>query len=208
MADDFGSSALDAGADAGSRADWDPAVFEPSDAQFRTGLDSGASVSGADLELRATEPGSTAQDFELTERRRPRGNVSRIVGGLALGLLIGAVGTAIHRTIASGVPIGLVLGLVLTMAAALLLRAWGGVPALLSYALGWVISMEALSLYGPGGDIIVLDPSANVPIPQAGIIWNYLGIALLVTAFLLPKRWFQRIDEDDDEMALTTEFPG
>jgi hypothetical protein len=144
----------------------------------------------------------------------PRANIARIIAALLLGLLIGAVGTAIHRTtLATGLgfeqlpfpptywgatfaeylmflPLGLLFALLLTASAALLMRSWVRLPSLAAFAVGWVVAVELLSLVGPGGDVLVLDPSANVPVRHAGVLWTYLGIGVIVLTMLLPRRWF------------------
>lgn len=136
-----------------------------------------------------------------TEPKRHRFSIVAILLSLLLGLIVGALGTAIHRTFWSALvdggsffPIGLVLGLALTASVALFLRSWRGILALLAFAIGWIVASQTLSLTGPGGDVIVVDPTAPVPVPFAGLIWDYVGIALMVIVALLPRRWFRRTE--------------
>lgn len=139
---------------------------------------------------------------EVDASPRLRGGVARIVFALLLGLVVGAVGTAIHRTLFDGFPLGLVLALALTLSFALTFRAWAGWPALIAMGLGWLIAVHGLSLLGPGGDVLVIDPSAPVPFPSASVIWSYAGIALIVATALLPRRWFARESAPDESATL------
>jgi|GEM_PF-3172262 len=123
---------------------------------------------------------------------RPRVRIVGLLFALLAGLLVGAIGTAIHRSIFGGVPVGLIVAILFTICVALLIRALGGLPALAAFAVGWLVAVHGMSLLGPGGDVIVIDPAAPVQVAQAGVIWTYLGTLLLLATLFLPRRWFAR----------------
>jgi len=142
--------------------------------------------------------GAAALGESASRNARP---VARVVFALLLGLIVGAVGTTIHRTLFSGFPLGLALALALTACFAVTFRAWAGLPALIAMALGWLVAVHGLSLMGPGGDVLAIDPSAPVPVPNASVIWTYGGIALIAATAFLPRRWFARVPEADEPSA-------
>jgi hypothetical protein len=115
---------------------------------------------------------------------------------LVLGVALGALGTATHRTLWHDLPVGLVVALALTASTALLCRAWAGMPALLAAGVGWVAAVQALSLRGSGGDVLVTDPSAPLPWPWAGVVWTYGGVLLFGVVAFLPRHWFTREASD------------
>ena len=112
--------------------------------------------------------------------------VPRIAGSLVLGAVVGALGTVEHR---SAPPWGLVLVLLLVLAGAVTVRAWGGLVALLAYAVAWGAVVFALSMRGPGGDVLI--PGGTASWTVLGQIW-ILGAWLPIAASaFLPSRWFQ-----------------
>jgi hypothetical protein len=106
----------------------------------------------------------------------------RWVGALALGVLIGVVGTVLHR---SSVPWGMVLCLLSVLSSTVLVRAWAGLPAVAGYAVGWLVAVQGLSLSGPGGDVLV---PAGDPL---GYVWGLGGMLVIGLAVFLPSRWFR-----------------
>jgi hypothetical protein len=160
----------------------EPSVGEPSFA----GPDiAGPEIAGPDaLTPQSITPDSTAH------RRTTRGTVVRIAASFLLGIFIGALGTASHRSFLYAIPMGLVLGLIMTASLALMCRAWVGRAALAAAGVGWLIAVQILSLQGAGGDILVLDPSAQVPWSWAGVIFSYGGLVLFGAVALCPSGWF------------------
>jgi Family of unknown function (DUF6113) len=106
----------------------------------------------------------------------------RWVGATALGVLIGMVGTVLHR---SSVPWGIALCLAAVLSAAVLVRGWAGLPAMVGYALGWLVAVQVLSLSGPGGDVLV--PGSDL----LGYVWGLGGMVVIGVAAFLPSRWFR-----------------
>ncbi|QAY62018.1 hypothetical protein ET495_00460 [Xylanimonas allomyrinae] len=120
------------------------------------------------------------------------GTVLRMALALALGLALGALGTATHRTLWHGLPLGLAIALALTASTGVLCRAWAGLGTLAAAGVGWIAAVQVLSLQGQGGDVLVTDPGASLPVAWAGIVWTYGGVALLGAVAFLPRRWFAR----------------
>ncbi|WP_201846824.1 DUF6113 family protein [Myceligenerans indicum] len=140
---------------------------------------------------------------EQPERNEDRPNLGsvivRVLLAVALGLVIGALGTAVHRYGDESWYLGLVLALVLTASAAIMTRAWSGYSALLAFAGGWVVAVQLMSLRGSGGDVLV-------PAGTLGLVWTYAGVVLLgVTAFL-PASWFR--EEPVRKAAATSSDPA
>ena len=105
--------------------------------------------------------------------------IGRYLALLAVGALVGVVGTGVHRAEA---PWGLVLALAMVAAAGVLARAWVGWVGVLAVALGVFTTVSVLAGPGPGGDVLVaLEP--------VGIVW-YAGALAVAAAALLPRRWF------------------
>jgi len=114
---------------------------------------------------------------------RRRLGVGSVLLALALGLVMGILGTVAHRTLWLGLPLGLVLALALTLSTAVLCRAWAGLVAMLAAGAGWLVAVQVLSMTGPGGDVLV-------PAQTVGMVWTYGGLALFVVAAFLPSSWF------------------
>lgn len=109
------------------------------------------------------------------------GLVVAVVGSLALGVLVAAVGTVMHRSVR---PWGLVLVLATALAVAVLARAWGRYAGLAAYGTGLIVVCALLAAEGPGGDVLV--PAGDA----WGLIW-LVGSALAVgVAAFAPSRWF------------------
>lgn len=115
-----------------------------------------------------------------------------MVLALALGVALGALGTATHRTLWHGLPVGLLVALALTASTALLCRAWAGLGTLAAAAVGWLVAVQVLSMQGPGGDVLVTHPAESIPSAWAGIAWTYGGVLLFGVVAFLPGRWFAR----------------
>lgn len=105
----------------------------------------------------------------------------RWAGALALGVLIGAVGTVVHRT---AVPWGITGCLAFVLASGVTARAWAGLAGLLAYGLGWVAVVQVLSLAGPGGDVLM--PAGQL----IGYAWVGGGMLMVAAAAFAPARWF------------------
>jgi hypothetical protein len=131
----------------------------------------------------------TRRDAPAPGVRRPRragdvlGVLARTLLALVLGAVTGALGTVSHLTAWEGLPVGLVLALALTTSTAVLSRAWAGYGTLLAGAVGWLVAVQALSVEGPGGDVLV-------PATVEGLVWTYGGLLLWGVAAFLPRRWF------------------
>ncbi|MFC7023334.1 hypothetical protein ACFQHV_09310 [Promicromonospora thailandica] len=109
--------------------------------------------------------------------------ILRTLLAVLLGVVLGALGTVVHRYGGDPWYPGLVLALALTVAAGVLARAWAGYGTLLGFGVGWVGIVQALSLPGSGGDVVV-------PAGVLGMVWSYAGVALLAVVAFLPAGWF------------------
>ncbi|HEY8720162.1 DUF6113 family protein [Pengzhenrongella sp.] len=111
-----------------------------------------------------------------------RGTVLRWAGATLVGVIVGAAGTTMHRAI---VPWGIAVCLAFVVAAGVLVRAWIGTIGLVAYAVGWVAIVQAFSLTGPGGDVLI-------PAGQAiGYVWLVGGMLAIALAAFAPRRWFR-----------------
>lgn len=110
----------------------------------------------------------------------------RTLLAVLLGVVMGALGTVVHRFGDESWYLGLVLALALTVAAGVLARAWAGYGTLLGFGAGWVAIVQALSLTGSGGDVVV-------PAGVLGMVWSYAGVALLAVVAFLPSSWFAEV---------------
>jgi hypothetical protein len=118
---------------------------------------------------------------------RPLGRtIVRTLLAVLLGVVMGALGTVVHRFGDESWYLGLVLALALTAAAGVLARAWAGYGTLLGYGVGWVAMVQALSLPGSGGDVVV-------PAGVLGMVWSYAGVAVLAVVAFLPSSWFAEV---------------
>lgn len=128
----------------------------------------------------------TVQHAPHENRPRLGPVILRVLLAVALGLVIGALGTTVHRYGDESWYSGMVLALAVTVAAAIMSRAWSGYSALLAFAGGWIVAVQLMSLRGSGGDVIV-------PAGTLGLIWNYAGVGLLGAAAFLPGSWFRDV---------------
>jgi hypothetical protein len=118
---------------------------------------------------------------------RPLGRtIVRTLLAVLLGVVMGALGTVVHRFGDEAWYLGLVLALALTASAGVLARAWAGYGTLLGYGVGWVAMVQALSLPGSGGDVVV-------PAGLLGMVWSYAGVAVLAVVAFLPSSWFAEV---------------
>ena len=166
-----------------------PERFEPvsSDASGRYGFDVLSGTSDDD--------GGNVHDAHSADdvaRLSKAATVVAIVLALVLGAVLAALGTATHRTIISGFPVGLVLALAMTLAGALLARAWRGMLTLAMMAAGWLVAVQVLSLTGSGGDVLLADPSAGLPLAWLSVAFSWGGLAVIGAVAFLPRRWFDR----------------
>ena len=98
-------------------------------------------------------------------------------------MLVGALGTVMHRSIQ---PWGVVVCLVLAFAAAITARAWGGLVALLGYAIGLFVSVQVLARRAPAATCWC--PTGR-PI---GWGWVLGSIAVTVLVGVLPRALVRR----------------
>lgn len=118
---------------------------------------------------------------------RPIGRtIARTLLAVLLGAVMGALGTAVHRFGHESWYLGLALALALTATAGVLARAWAGYGTLLAFGVGWVAMVQALSLPGSGGDVVV-------PASVLGMVWSYVGVAVLAVVAFLPASWFTEV---------------
>ncbi|MFC8597847.1 DUF6113 family protein [Isoptericola sp. NPDC057191] len=110
-------------------------------------------------------------------------SAARAVLALALGAVVGVLGTVAHRTQWHDLPLGIVLALAITLSTAVLCRAWAGLGPLLAAGAGWVVAVQALSVAGPGGDVLV-------PAQAVGLVWTYGGLLMFLVGAFLPRSWF------------------
>ncbi|MFC4613797.1 hypothetical protein ACFO3K_03660 [Cellulomonas algicola] len=108
--------------------------------------------------------------------------LTKAASTFVLGLVVGAVGTAMHRSVP---PWGVVLCLLLVACAALLSRAWGGGVAVAGLAGGMFLSVTTLARSGPGGDVLV-------PAQQGiGWVWVVGAAGVLILVALAPRALFR-----------------
>ncbi|WNB85017.1 DUF6113 family protein [Cellulomonas sp. ATA003] len=107
--------------------------------------------------------------------------VGRWVAVVALGVLVGVMGTVLHR---AAEPWGMVVCLALVLSAAVVVRAWAGLVPVAGYAVGWLAAVQVLSVAGPGGDVLV--PGGDT----LGYVWGLGGMVAVGVACFLPGRWF------------------
>ncbi len=127
--------------------------------------------------------------------------VTRVVGSFVLGAVVGVLGTVLHRSVP---PWGLVLCLFLVLAGAVTVRAWGGLIALLAYAVAWGGVVFLLSMRGPGGDVLIPGGTASWTI--LGQIWILGAWLPIAAAAFLPSRWFR--DAPPQASGLASLVPG
>jgi hypothetical protein len=119
-------------------------------------------------------------------RRHLGRTIVRTLLAVLLGVVMGGLGTVVHRFGDESWYLGLALALALTAAAGVLARAWAGYGTLLGFGVGWVAMVQALSLPGSGGDVVV-------PAGVLGMIWSYAGVAVLAVVAFLPSSWFAEV---------------
>ncbi|MFD2028243.1 hypothetical protein [Promicromonospora aerolata] len=119
-------------------------------------------------------------------RRHLGRTIVRTLLAVLLGVVMGALGTVVHRFGDESWYLGLALALALTAAAGVLARAWAGYGTLLGFGVGWVAVVQALSLTGSGGDVVV-------PAGVLGMVWSYAGVAVLAVVAFLPSSWFAEV---------------
>lgn len=105
----------------------------------------------------------------------------------ALGVLVGLVGTVLHR---SSPPWGIAVCLALVLSSTVLVRAWAGLLPVVAYAATWLVVVQAMSLMGPGGDVLV---PAGDPL---GYVWGLGGMVAIGVACFAPARWFRDAPAD------------
>lgn len=103
----------------------------------------------------------------------------RAVIGLLAGVFVGALGSLTHRSIP---PWGLVLGVVATVLLSIWLRSSGDWAALGGGILGWFVTVQILSMAGPGGDLLILGDGL-------GYGWFIAGTIATLAGGFLPRRF-------------------
>lgn len=116
----------------------------------------------------------------MPARRRPGVTILWYLCALATGALVGLVGTASHR---QWMPWILLLALVCVGVAAVFVRAWLGWGGLVSYGVGWLVTVQVLGLEGPGGDIVL-------PAQTSTFAWMIGGAVMIGLAAFAPRKWF------------------
>lgn len=149
-----------------------------------------SAASAIDISARADDGTHDGTPVEWTGTRT--GTVVAVLLAGLLGVVLAALGTATHRTIVAGFPVGLVLALAMTLAGALMVRAWRGLPALATMAVGWLVAMQILSLARPSGDVLLADPGAAIPLPWLSVAFSWAGLLVTGVVAFLPRRWFIR----------------
>jgi len=125
-------------------------------------------------------------------------SVGKAVLTLALGVVVGTMGTVMHRSVR---PWGLVVCLLLVVAAAVTARAVGGGAGLIGYVLGLGATVLTLAQEGPGGDTLV--PSGQA----IGMVWLIGSVLLAVAVALLPRRWFSDAPRPARPTRAVTDLP-
>lgn len=115
----------------------------------------------------------------MPARRVSARSVVHVLGSVAVGVLVGLVGTGIHRF---SPPLGLLLAYLTVLSAAVLVRAWARGAGLLGLAVGLGGTVLAMAYVRPGDDVIVVGD---------GLGYGWLaGVAVVGLALVLPRRWF------------------
>lgn len=98
-----------------------------------------------------------------------------------IGVLVAAVGTAVHRQWA---PFILIACLLAVFCAATMVRAWLGMLGLAVFGGVWLIVVQVLSQVGPGGDVLM----PGQPLSYA---WAFGGVVAVGVAAFTPRNWFK-----------------
>lgn len=132
----------------------------------------------------------------MTAPTRP--NIGYVIGLGVLGVVIGALGSTVHRLhheiFGNWIAVGIFLAFAATAAGSLFARAladWAGVFA---YAAGWLIAVLALSVGGPGYNVVI---AADV----LGYVWSYVGVFIAIWAVAAPRKWLResaRVPSSDE----------
>lgn len=100
---------------------------------------------------------------------------------IILGAFVAMIGTSVHR---QWQPWILIACLLLVFAAAVMVRAWAGLPEMAAYAVGWFVVVQVLSLEGPGGDVVL-------PGQAVSYVWIIGGLVAIAGASFTPRKWFK-----------------
>jgi N-acetyl-1-D-myo-inositol-2-amino-2-deoxy-alpha-D-glucopyranoside deacetylase len=102
---------------------------------------------------------------------------------LATGVIVGVCGTLVHRADVWNLPGGLVLALFAAAVGAVFARAVGDGVGVFLYGLVGLVTCQALTLAGPGGDVLVTGQALSY-------VW-LLGLPLMtVAAAFTPRSWY------------------
>lgn len=107
-----------------------------------------------------------------------------VLFGIVLGVLVGALGTAVHRSYPPG---GIIGALVATASLAVAARSLMGWTGLLSSVVGWAGSVLILAMGRPSGDVLIAGDGL-------GYSWMLGGMLALFVGLLLPFSFFERPD--------------
>lgn len=99
---------------------------------------------------------------------------------LVAGVAAGVLGSFVHAYRVSGLPVGLLVALALDLAVlATAGLAAGGRSGALTAAAGWLLTVLALSVQRPEGDLVV-------PATTLGYSWLFGGTVLAAASLALP----------------------
>lgn len=105
--------------------------------------------------------------------------MTRHVGALLLGGVVGLAAVAVHRTGALGVPVGLVLAALASVLAAWRLRRGDAPRTAATYCLGWVLVLGAVLAGRPEGDYALTGDLRGYGLMGVGFALVALGVASL-----------------------------
>ena len=103
-----------------------------------------------------------------------------VLFGLVLGVIVGALGTALHRT---APPLGLILALIATASLVVAMRSLMGWTGLLSSVIGWAVTVQFLALGRKAGDVLIAGDSLGYGWLLGGILCLFVGLLLPISLF-------------------------
>lgn len=109
--------------------------------------------------------------------------VTTVAVTVAVGVLTGLAGTLMHRWHAGDLPVGMALALLTVLVGGVLARAAADGAGLLLTGLAGLVTVQVLTLAGPGGDVVVTDQALSY-------VWLLGQPLVTAAAALAPRRWF------------------
>lgn len=103
-----------------------------------------------------------------------------VLFGLVLGVIVGALGTALHRT---APPLGLILALIATASVVVAMRSLMGWTGLLSSVIGWAVTVQFLALGRKAGDVLIAGDGLGYGWLLGGILCLFVGLLLPISLF-------------------------